>query len=111
MKTISDHSAVVDIERYFRLSFEENEWRKQAACLGMQTDFFFLDVGNGWVEMDAIKTVCDACPVQHQCAEYAIKNSIQDGMWGGMTLTQRRRYGIKQGWLTPRKKDRERAQK
>lgn len=34
--------------------------------------------------------VCDSCPVKAECLEEALKQSEQFGIWGGMTVEQRR---------------------
>lgn len=41
--------------------------------------------------------LCDDCPVQYECLDYAITNSMYFGMWGGKTPTQRRRI-TKRDW-------------
>lgn len=38
---------------------------------------------------DAIE-YCLECPLMMKCAEFAIKEGIQDGVWGGLTETDRR---------------------
>ena len=39
------------------------------------------------------KKLCDVCPVQPQCLEYAIRHNIHYGLWGG--LTERQRFNVK----------------
>lgn len=39
--------------------------------------------------IDVIKRICGACVHQKSCAEFAIKEDIQDGIWGGMTPRER----------------------
>lgn len=34
--------------------------------------------------------LCRACPVQRQCAEYAIEARMDDGIWGGISPMDRR---------------------
>lgn len=36
------------------------------------------------------QAVCDTCPVQRRCLEYAINNNIGHGIWGGLTTRARR---------------------
>jgi WhiB family redox-sensing transcriptional regulator len=91
-------------ERWFELRFNENKWREHAACKGMPTDFFFLEKGQGWAQAENVRIVCSECPVKLQCAEYAVKNTINDGVWGGMTLLERRRLAVKMGWIKPRQR-------
>lgn len=35
--------------------------------------------------------ICRKCPVQKECAEYAIAAHINYGIWGGLTSAERRR--------------------
>lgn len=41
----------------------------------------------------AVKAICQTCPVQPECLEYAVANFERFGIWGG--LTERERRGIK----------------
>lgn len=40
-------------------------------------------------DIKVIKLLCGACPHQAACAEFAIKEDIQEGVWGGMTPRER----------------------
>lgn len=35
--------------------------------------------------------LCASCPVQAQCLEYALANREDDGVWGGLCPTRRRK--------------------
>jgi WhiB family redox-sensing transcriptional regulator len=63
-------------------------WREEAACKGLDTNMFFpasdADAGPA-------KAVCATCPVRDLCLEWAIASHQEDGVWGGMTDTERRR--------------------
>ena len=37
------------------------------------------------------KRVCEECPVQSECLEFALENRIDHGVWGGTSERQRRR--------------------
>lgn len=37
------------------------------------------------------RAFCDACPVQLVCLEYALRNGIKHGVWGGTPYRTRRR--------------------
>ena len=78
----------------------EEDWRAEAACTGADSDVFF-PVAEESVETDRAKAVCSACPVQEACLQYALTTNQTDGVWGGMTATERRR-------LRRRIRDRER---
>lgn len=41
--------------------------------------------------------VCDQpCPVKWQCLQWAIDNDIRDGIWGGMSPSERAQYALRQ---------------
>ena len=37
------------------------------------------------------KAVCTLCPVRVQCLDYALRNSIRHGIWGGLNEEERAR--------------------
>ena len=59
-------------------------------------DFFFPD-SNLQLEarLPRLLELCGNCPAQAECQAYAIKNQIQDGIWGGTTPQQRKAIWIK----------------
>jgi WhiB family transcriptional regulator, redox-sensing transcriptional regulator len=63
-------------------------WREEAACKGLDTGIFFPSSD---AEAGAAKLVCAGCPVREACLEWAIASRQEDGVWGGMTDTERRR--------------------
>jgi WhiB family redox-sensing transcriptional regulator len=69
------------------LTVVEN-WRQQAACNGLDTNMFFPASDS---DAGAAKAVCATCPVRDQCLEWAIATRQEEGVWGGMTDTERRR--------------------
>lgn len=74
------------------LSRASNEWVNEAACKDTVTapsdDLFFFDD----LELPvSAKEVCAACPVQRLCLEYALKNGIHHGTWGGVDESELRR--------------------
>ena len=42
---------------------------------------------------EVAKRVCEGCPVQERCLEYALRNRIDHGVWGGCSERQRRWSG------------------
>jgi WhiB family redox-sensing transcriptional regulator len=74
------------------------DWRKQANCLGVSLDTFFIeskDMSKVAIKIKEARKYCDNCAVQIECLNYAIDNSIKDGIYGGMAPKQR--YRIKRG--------------
>ena len=62
-------------------------WSERAACRGMTTEAFF---GRNLTEAREALRICGGCMVQKQCLDYAIREDIHLGVWGGMTERQRR---------------------
>jgi len=59
-----------------------------AACRDADTDVFF-PVSES--QADQAKAICAACPVREACLEYALETRPGDGVWGGLTPTERHR--------------------
>lgn len=76
-------------------------WRLDAACRGMafeeeSFDTFYPDTehekGLGTIVRVTPKAVevCSTCTVTAECLDYAMRNHIQDGTWGGLSPGQRK---------------------
>ncbi|MEA2829070.1 MAG: WhiB family transcriptional regulator, redox-sensing transcriptional regulator [Actinomycetota bacterium] len=63
-------------------------WRQQSACRDLDTNIFFPATD---ADAGPAKAVCAACPVREECLEYAIATRQDDGVWGGLDETERRR--------------------
>jgi WhiB family transcriptional regulator, redox-sensing transcriptional regulator len=68
-------------------------WRSLARCRDLDSSLFFSPDGERGPTRRrrerAAKAVCATCPVQRQCAAYAVANHEPYGVWGGMTETER----------------------
>jgi WhiB family redox-sensing transcriptional regulator len=64
-------------------------WSDRAACKG-ETQTFYANNNNKTAINKAVAT-CRACPVIIECKQYAMANSEEFGVWGGMTPEQRTR--------------------
>lgn len=62
-------------------------WQNRAACAGTDPALFFPDDGGS--SQDALN-VCRSCLVRQECLASAIANDEPFGIWGGLTMTQRR---------------------
>ena len=62
-------------------------WKLAGACRFASTDMFFPASDN---DAGDAKAVCDACPVQEPCLEYALTVREPEGVWGGRTFAERR---------------------
>jgi WhiB family transcriptional regulator, redox-sensing transcriptional regulator len=70
-------------------------WLDRAACKGMSAQLFFGPDGERWQDREIreakAKTICAFCPVREQCFDYALRNSIKHGIWGGLNGEERTR--------------------
>jgi WhiB family transcriptional regulator, redox-sensing transcriptional regulator len=70
------------------------DWRTLAACRHADPELFFPpgrdDLAAGQVA--AAKAVCARCPVCRECLAFAIAHRQHDGIWGGLTELERRRW-------------------
>jgi WhiB family redox-sensing transcriptional regulator len=73
-------------------NFSELLWQEKAICKGLTSKFFAPDIRvkiRASFYREAIE-VCKQCPVIKECGEYALKEEIMHGVWGGMTPNDRR---------------------
>lgn len=68
------------------------EW-SDAVCASIGGDFWFPEVGESDVAKFA-KQVCQGCPIQEPCLEYAIAEHTEVGIWGGLTGRERVRLRL-----------------
>jgi WhiB family transcriptional regulator, redox-sensing transcriptional regulator len=70
-------------------------WQARAACGDMAAQLFFGPDGERPQERQIRKAkaaaVCALCPMRAQCLDYALRNSIKHGIWGGLNKEQRAR--------------------
>lgn len=66
----------------------DTNWMATGNCAEAPPDLFFPHDGVG---VEKAKKVCIDCPVLEQCLEYALRNRIEHGVWGGCSERQRRR--------------------
>lgn len=104
--TGQDHSAesmstAVD----FWLNHTMPSWMERGRCKDMDQSIFYGDEDRSGKarhhpnltvdEVARARRICNACPVQMQCLDHAIRNREEFGIWGGSTAGQRRNW-IKQ---------------
>jgi WhiB family redox-sensing transcriptional regulator len=65
-------------------------WMSSAACAEIPGDLWYPEKGSNQFTSN-VKAVCKGCPVQRQCLDYAIANCENDGVWGGLTVKERRK--------------------
>lgn len=73
----------------------DTSWMRKARCADEDAELFFKDVGQGSVlptaQIEQAKTICHRCDVREECLEYAMRNDIDHGIWGGLVPKERQR--------------------
>jgi len=69
-----------------RMSEDRIEWVSQAKCLSVDPDELFV----GGAAQRKATSICRNCPVMAECLADALDNQMDFGVWGGMTVRQRR---------------------
>lgn len=70
-------------------------WVERALCAETDPELFFPEKGGSAREA---KAVCDRCTVRAACAEWAVETNQRYGVWGGLTLTERRQ--VRSRWAS-----------
>jgi WhiB family redox-sensing transcriptional regulator len=75
----------------------ENDWRQDAACRGMDPEYFFsseeiADKRERQEREAGSKAICARCEVRDECLGYAIEAGERYGIWGGLNPAERRAY-------------------
>ena len=65
-----------------------------APCKGA-THLFFQDSRGDSTTSNVAKAICQTCPHIQPCLDYALDNDEQHGIWGGMSIRQRRKHAGK----------------
>lgn len=73
-------------------------WQEKANCVGKPTNLFFpvVGVGKGYSYLknySKARNICLDCTVSAECYDFAISNSEEYGMWGGVNFTGRSKHG------------------
>ena len=63
-------------------------WMSDALCAQIDGDLFFPEKGGATREA---KQICQRCPVQAGCLDYALQRGERFGIWGGVSERDRRR--------------------
>lgn len=64
-------------------------WMDRASCSEVAPDLFFAEGGN-LADTARAKKVCEGCFVVEECLQYALVNRFDYGVWGGLTVNERR---------------------
>ena len=68
-------------------------WWTRAACASADPELFFPISYSGPAlrQVAQAKAICARCPIQRDCLRYALDAGSILGVWGGMTVEERRR--------------------
>lgn len=69
-------------------SSRDLRWQSEALCAETNIEAFHPEKGGSAM---AAKAICARCDVRQQCLDYAMANDEPDGIWGGLSVTERRR--------------------
>jgi WhiB family transcriptional regulator, redox-sensing transcriptional regulator len=74
-------------------------WQEEAACRGLDVLLFFGPDREPRPEREIreakAKAVCQTCQVRTKCLDYALRNSIRYGIWGGLNGEERARERLR----------------
>ena len=68
-----------------------NYWMADGKCADLNPSLFFPSDGKG---VEVAKKICSTCDMKIPCLEYALRNRVDHGVWGGASERQRRRILI-----------------
>jgi WhiB family transcriptional regulator, redox-sensing transcriptional regulator len=71
----------------------DESWGARALCAEVGGDLWHPKKGDPATKA---KQICAACPVVHECLQFALESREPSGVWGGKTRTERRRI-LKRG--------------
>jgi WhiB family redox-sensing transcriptional regulator len=66
---------------------DEVRWMVDAACAGMDPEYFFPERNSS---AELAKAICQSCPVAAQCLDFALNHAEDHGIWGGTNQKERR---------------------
>jgi WhiB family redox-sensing transcriptional regulator len=72
-------------------------WMAEGNCREIHPSVFFPSDGVG---VEVARQICATCPVKAPCLEYALRNRIDHGVWGGASERERRRI-LRQRRIAP----------
>jgi WhiB family transcriptional regulator, redox-sensing transcriptional regulator len=90
-------------------AWDEDGWRRRAACRNKDPEIFFPIglAGPALAQIAQAKATCVRCPVRAACLRFAVRTRQAYGIWGGLTEEERLRPrprrpaqepGAGQGW-------------
>lgn len=68
-------------------------WSELAACAEVDPELFFPRSDSERAQVADAKKVCRGCSVKFECLNYAMKEQIEFGIFGGLTESERWKMG------------------
>ncbi len=65
-------------------------WSEQALCAQTDPEVFYPQ--NGGSGIAEARAICELCDVRAECLADALSRGDQHGVWGGLSLRQRRQH-------------------
>ena len=83
--------------------WDADDWRARSLCRDSNSELFFPIGATGIAldQIDAAKEICEVCPVNEECLEFALATNQEAGVWGGTTEDERRK--LRKTWLADQK--------
>lgn len=72
-----------------QLTIHDLDWMAHGRCRETDPELWWPEKGHENHAARA-RTICGGCPVRVLCLDYAITHRIADGIWGGLTVGERR---------------------
>ncbi len=68
------------------------DWRHNAVCREEDPELFFPvgETGPAVMQIEEAKAVCRRCPVKEACLQWALESGQHEGVWGGLSESERR---------------------
>ena len=92
------HSRALSATRYLlkqkngrMVMIANDDFLSSALCREHDVSIFFPNSGSAG---NKAKKICAECSVKIECLEYALKNNIQYGMWGGVSERGRKKMKV-----------------
>lgn len=73
----------------------DTDWMQDARCRGVHAPDLFFPAPYDSKAIAEAKAVCAECPVRTECLNYALDTRQADGIFGGLTWSERRKGGIR----------------
>ena len=82
---------MTDAREYLQLAKAIEEAPIIPPCMTTDPEIWYPEGGGHIYTPRQAKEFCRVCPVRKECLAYALATNEQYGIWGGLTLVERRR--------------------